>query len=69
MSAFKMKFAMNERKRKLNRFLAVLVFFFAGYLSLNYSAEGAYDYLLGILFLIAGVYGAVKVGRGKRFIF
>ncbi len=59
----------DEKKKRLKRVLIMLIFYSASYLSLNVLENLWYNNLFGVLFLISGLYGTIKIGRGEIFIY
>lgn len=62
----------NKRKKTLNKannILSLLVYFAGTYISLNvFPSELLYN-ILGVSFLISGVYGIIAIYKNSRYIF
>jgi len=58
-----------EKKKRRNNILATLLFFIASYLMLQSSPSQTNYLLLGVAFLIAGIYGVVAIYKKERFVF
>lgn len=48
--------------------IAIVVFFAAGFVSLNFIGEAVFN-ILGIAFIIAGVFGIVSMFKTGKFLF
>jgi len=58
-----------EKKKRRNNLLSVLLFFIASYLMLQSPPNETSYLLLGVAFLIAGIYGIVALYKKERFVF
>jgi hypothetical protein len=58
-----------ENKKRRNNFLSTLLFFVASYLMLQSPPNESSDLLLGVAFLIAGIYGVVALYKKEKFVF
>ena len=63
------KFESLEWKKKRANILSILILFSAAYIMLQSAPNQTSYLLLGIVFLIAGVYGIVAVYKKDRFVF
>jgi len=58
-----------EKKKRRNNILSTLLFFVASYLMLQSPPNETSYLLLGVAFLIAGIYGIVTLYKKERFVF
>jgi len=58
-----------EKKKRRNNILSTLLFFIASYLMLQSLPNETSYLLLGVVFLIAGIYGVVALYKEERFVF
>ncbi len=64
----KKRYLINPTPQKKKLFVS-LIYFAAFYISLEVLSTTWYSNFLGVLFLIAGLYGVVAMKKGFRFIF
>lgn len=58
-----------KKSSSLNNILAIISFLVAGYFSLKILNGSWYNYLLGVLFIVSGLYGIICYGKNAKFIF
>lgn len=61
--------ALTEKRARRNDVCSVILFYIAAYLMLGSEISQTSYLLLGLAFLIAGIYGTIAVHKGKKFIF
>lgn len=56
-------------RRRLWNYLSAILFILMSYISLNIFESNVNYWIIGIIFLIAGLYGVVSAHNNRRFIF
>lgn len=64
----KMESVLNWKKKRAN-ILSILIMFSAAYIMLQSTPDQTSYLILGVAFLIAGVYGIIAVYKSEKFIF
>ena len=65
----KMKIKMTSEQSKINNILVILVYFAANFVLMNVWSDSIVSNILGIAFIISGIYGIICMNRNIKFVF